>query len=109
MEREKNHYTLLKEGRKREPANFNGKFVVLSEQQIEENGVITSRIVPTVVDTAKQNSEYKCSDFKLENMIATGTINTLEESRLIQNNVINDELQLQKLTEKFDAYVAKEN
>lgn len=81
----------------------------MAEQQTEENGVITRRIVPTVIDTAKQNSEYKCSDFKLENMIATGTINTLEESRLMQNNVINDEIEIQKLIEKFDAYVAKEN
>lgn len=85
--------------------NYNAKYIENEQVQEEQNGVIVQRIKPIIKDPIEMNSEYKVADFKLENIIASGSTDLLKESRLLSNKMADDENKINELTEKIENYV----
>lgn len=55
---------------------------VIMTEQIENHGVIQSRLVTKVIKLSDKFSGSKASDYALENFIATGAVSQLREVRL---------------------------
>jgi len=88
---------------------LNEKYIVNENVQEEVDGVIVNRIKPVIKDPTEMNSQYKTNDFKLENIIASGTTDLLKESRLTTINMAENENKINELTEKIENYVESKN